>query len=102
MNLCVALANAYITPLPASVDEATTETVAAPQQPSPVGKKGAKGEQQPAATGSGPAASSVTAAKNEDMKSALEVNDSLEKKKTNILIDSFLIKVMRICDQSNQ
>jgi len=78
VNLCVALANAYITPLPPSADDirsaSNTETTPVPQQAATTTKKGAKGDQQVAATTSGSSGPSSTAVKSEDLKSALEVN----------------------------
>jgi hypothetical protein len=73
VNLCVALANAYITPLPLSPDELKTETGPVSQQPAATTKKGAKADPQAAATAGVPAGPSTTGIKNEDLKAALEV-----------------------------
>jgi hypothetical protein len=86
VNLCVALANAYITLLPPSADDirsaSKTETTPVPQQAALTTKKGVKGDQQlPTTTGGFSPASSATV-KNEDLKSALEVNYLMKKKKT--------------------
>jgi hypothetical protein len=95
VNLCVALANAYITPLPSSADESNTETTSAAQQLAAAAKKAAKGDQQVPVASSGPSGPSSTGVKNEDAKSALEVND-LMRNIMKILIDfySLLIEVL--------
>lgn len=78
VNLCVSLANAYITPLAPSPDDIKAETTPVPQAVAPTGKKGAKGGEQPAAAtaaaSEGSAGSSLTTIKNDDLKAALEVN----------------------------
>jgi len=73
VNLSVALANAYITSLPVSVEETRSEASPLPQQTGAV-KKGAKGDQQPIGTTTGLPGSAASSIKNEDVKSALEVN----------------------------
>ena len=82
VNLSVALANAYITPLPPSPDDlrsaANAEPTPAPQQAPPPTKKGAKADQQLAATSGGPSGASSTTVKTEDLKSAVEVNHLIE------------------------
>jgi len=95
VNLCVALANAYITPLPSSADESNTETTSAAQQLAAAAKKAAKGDQQVPVASSGPSGPLSTGVKNEDAKSALEVND-LMRNIMKILIDfySLLIEVL--------
>jgi hypothetical protein len=84
VNLCVALANAYIIPLPPSADDvrSTTnvEAAPAPQQAAPATKKGAKGDQQPTATSGSSSGASSQAVKSEDLKAAVEVNCSRERK----------------------
>jgi hypothetical protein len=74
VNLCVALANGYITPLSSTTDELKTETTPALQQAATTTKKGAKGDQQPTATSAPTSGSLSTAVKNDDLKAALEVN----------------------------
>lgn len=78
MNLSVALANAYITSLPVSVEDTRSEASPLPQHSgaTPVAaKKGAKGDQQPVATSGGSSGSPASNVKNEDVKSALEVSN---------------------------
>ncbi len=103
MNLCVALANAYITPLPSSADESNAEITLATQQTAAMTKKGAKSDQQVPVASTGPSGPISAGVKNEDAKSALEVND-LMMNIMNILIDFFahqssvnmrLIKLMK-------
>ena len=81
VNLCVSLANAYITPLPLSPEEArllsNAENVPAPQPAAPAPRKGAKSDQPPAGGAGGPSGTSSTAVKNDDLKAALEVSGSL-------------------------
>lgn len=83
VNLCVALANAYITPLPISPEEArllaNAEAAAVPLPTAPAGKKAVKGDQPPAGGAVGVSGTSSTAVKNEDLKAALEVSGSLHK-----------------------
>jgi hypothetical protein len=78
VNLCVALANAYITPLPLSAADilsaSNTETVPVSQQGAPTTKKGVKADQQVAATSTGSPGSSPGSVKNDDFKAALDVN----------------------------
>jgi hypothetical protein len=84
VNLCVALANGYITPLPPSADDirsaSNPESTPVVQQTAPTTKKGAKGDQQISATTGGSSGSSSSSIKNEDLKSALEVNHFIKKK----------------------
>ena len=95
VNLCVALANAYITPLPAPPEESNAETTSAAQQAAAAPpKKGAKVDQQAPAANSAPTSSLPAGIKNEDVKSALEVKD-LMKNIMNIFICTFFpIKVL--------
>ncbi len=84
VNLCVSLASGYITPLPPSADDirsaSNTEPTPVVQQTAPTTKKGAKGDQQISATTGGTSGSSSSVIKNEDLKSALEVNHLIKEK----------------------
>ncbi|CAF0762870.1 unnamed protein product [Rotaria sordida] len=77
INLCVALGNAYITPLPTSADDTRSipnvETTPIPQQAPTTTKKGAKGDQQTTAASVVPAGSPSVSVKTEDLKAALDI-----------------------------
>ncbi|CAF3398996.1 unnamed protein product [Rotaria sp. Silwood1] len=78
VNLCVALGNAYITPLPVSADDtrsiSNVETTPIPQQaPTTTIKKGTKADQQTTATNVVPAGSPLTTVKTDDLKAALDI-----------------------------
>lgn len=82
INLCVALGNAYITPLPLSPEEAKAAADAAPV-PQPTAaptKKGNKAEQQAAAAAAAAAASTSVAVKNDDLKASLDVSLRMKSK----------------------
>ncbi|CAF3402753.1 unnamed protein product [Rotaria sp. Silwood1] len=78
VNLCVALGNAYITPLPVSADDtrsiSNVETTPIPQQaPTTTIKKGTKADQQTTATNVVPVGSPLTTVKTDDLKAALDI-----------------------------
>lgn len=78
VNLCVALGNAYVTPLPVSADDvlaaANGEGNSPPaQQAAPAPKKGAKLDPQTAAPSVIPPGSSMSV-KGEDQRTALDVS----------------------------
>lgn len=77
VNLCVALGNAYITPLPALLDDfhspSSSEPTPAPPQATPAPKKGGKGDAQAAVVSVAPPGSSI-GVKPDDNKAALDVS----------------------------
>ncbi|CAF1356153.1 unnamed protein product [Adineta steineri] len=77
VNLCVSLANAYITPLSLPTEDtkssSNADTPSIPQQSTSGGKKGTKADQQLAASVNTPIPISSTIVKNEDFKTALDI-----------------------------
>ncbi|CAF1677931.1 unnamed protein product, partial [Adineta ricciae] len=77
VNLCVSLANAYITPLPSSAQETrppvNTDTTIIPQPIAPGTKKQSRADQQASTTIAGAVSLPPAVIKNEDYRAALDV-----------------------------